>query len=42
MAISGLPFLRIDFGVLDAGAAFVVVAEGDVGEDGPPDKLRRL
>jgi hypothetical protein len=39
MAKSGLPFLTIDFGALGAEAAFVV-AEGVVGVDGPPDKLR--
>jgi hypothetical protein len=38
VAISGLPFLRIDFGVLDAEAALVAEG-GDVGEDGPPDNL---
>ena len=37
-AISGLLFLRIDFGDLSAEAAFVF-AEGYVGEDGPPDGL---
>jgi len=39
MAMLGLPFRRIDFGARGAEAA-LVVAEGDVGEDGPPDKLR--
>lgn len=46
MAISGLPFLRIDlgvFGVFGAGAAFVFVGEVDfIGEDGPPDGRGRL
>jgi len=43
MAISGLPFLRIDLGVFGAGAAFVFVGEEDfIGEDGPPDGRGRL
>lgn len=37
----GLPFRRIDLGARGAEAA-LVVAEGDIGKDGPPDKVTWL